>query len=296
MKQFKFILSFSLILVVWNSNAASLCFGEAYTQPPNSMCFSYCSSPPSGQTWTITYSGTYTINTPSSIAGTYTGNQSLTTSATMSEFCSNISITFTSGPSSATVASSNGTCGSRSESHTISNSPNPPTGSLLTHTINSGSCIDLTAQGRACSTGTLKWCSNSGSSRACTDITTPSNYCPASSVVVYAYCYNSSSGANCQNSSYEKDSIVVTGTTGNELLTKEEILEIYPNPANSLVNIKGTKANLNLIVMTLEGKVLIQKQTDLNLTTIDITSFNNGVYIVHVTGENVNSKLRFVKS
>ncbi len=272
----KNILFISILLITQYTFGLNKCVGESLTQPINSACFSMCSSPSSGTTWSIVFSGTYTITNPSSIAGTYTGNQTLTT--TIGDFCQNIAITFDAGTGACSITSS-ASCGQRNENHTISDKPTIPTGGYKIHNINAGNCIDLTAQGRTCATGILKWCVNNSSVRSCVDVTTPSNYCPSSTVVVYAYCHDASANAACQNSDYVNDSIVVSSTTSIDE-SKGQLFSVFPNPTTNVLNIKTSLSTGNYKIYNILGEIKEDGIIYSNNTTIDISTYKKGTYYI----------------
>tara|TARA_R110000737_G_scaffold268624_2_gene276025 strand:+ start:6018 stop:6806 length:789 start_codon:yes stop_codon:yes gene_type:complete len=57
----------------------------------------------------------------------------------------------------------------------------------------------------------------------------------------------------------------------------QDVLSIYPNPTNGLFSVKSDNQIDNLKVFNIEGKLIIEQE---NSNTIDLTSFQNGIYFV----------------
>jgi len=80
----------------------------------------------------------------------------------------------------------------------------------------------------------------------------------------------------------------ITSTT-----TKNDIFNIYPNPANNSIFIKFNNVNTtdeNLITLIdLTGKVIITKKTNnTGIIEIDSQNLSNGVYFVKLTNATLN--------
>ncbi len=99
---------------------------------------------------------------------------------------------------------------------------------------------------------------------------------------------------NCTNS--EGFIVPNSGTTMSQNLGFES-LDIYPNPATNMVNIKmqGTKLNTQVFIYDNLGRVVFQQNLDQDQTTLEVdlsgNRFHVGVYIVSViSGEYTNAK------
>ena len=62
-------------------------------------------------------------------------------------------------------------------------------------------------------------------------------------------------------------------------------LMVYPNPANAYLNIKAANMTHINIVNTL-GQVIYDKEVGSDKEVIDMSQYNNGIYLVRVTTEN----------
>ena len=71
-----------------------------------------------------------------------------------------------------------------------------------------------------------------------------------------------------------------------EPLVAKSDLVIYPNPTNNLINIRQEKASsITIQVLDITGKVLVTKSSTNQLTTIDLSEFTNGIYLVKVSSD-----------
>lgn len=60
----------------------------------------------------------------------------------------------------------------------------------------------------------------------------------------------------------------------------DNALLIYPNPTNGLVTISSKEIIQKLVVMDLTGKIIIEKSVNTNESQIDLSKFNNGIYLI----------------
>jgi hypothetical protein len=75
-------------------------------------------------------------------------------------------------------------------------------------------------------------------------------------------------------------------------ITNEEF-KIYPNPTNSVLNIKTQGIVLGVKIIDLAGRTT--NITNLNSKTIDVSSLSNGMYFVEIKTENGLLKEKFIK-
>ena len=94
------------------------------------------------------------------------------------------------------------------------------------------------------------------------------------------------------NSTWEVDNISITAGNGIANTTVNN-LSIYPNPAQNTVIVSGVENISNVQVISLDGKVVLNEQTNNN--RIDVSSVNNGMYILRVISGNQVYTTRFVK-
>ncbi len=84
----------------------------------------------------------------------------------------------------------------------------------------------------------------------------------------------------------------------NEISTNTPDVIVYPNPANETLtidtNFKGGK-NILLTIFNLNGQQLLQRQINDLKTVIDIGTFQNGLYFVKITDDNVVKTTKFIK-
>ncbi len=73
-------------------------------------------------------------------------------------------------------------------------------------------------------------------------------------------------------------------------------LKVYPNPSSGLYTVEFAKdGSKSVVVMNAVGSIVLQTVTTEDTTTIDLTSFSNGVYFVKVSNEGVVKTLRLIK-
>jgi hypothetical protein len=71
--------------------------------------------------------------------------------------------------------------------------------------------------------------------------------------------------------------------TNIETITNINDVIIYPNPTNNLVNLNSFETISRIQVIDLTGKVIINSIPNNNKTTIDLTEFPNGIYLLNIT-------------
>jgi len=82
------------------------------------------------------------------------------------------------------------------------------------------------------------------------------------------------------------------GTTGIDKATNNKKINIYPNPANSFIEIKTDLDYSSVSIMDVTGKAI--KQLD-SQTKIDISDLTNGIYFIKITGKENTVIRKFVK-
>ena len=80
-----------------------------------------------------------------------------------------------------------------------------------------------------------------------------------------------------------------TPTLANDSFTKGPEVVVYPNPSKGIFNLDLKSQIKNITVVSVLGAVVYEENIDASSTvttkSIDLSSFNNGVYIIHVTGD-----------
>ena len=71
-------------------------------------------------------------------------------------------------------------------------------------------------------------------------------------------------------------------------------IKIYPNPSSTLININSVDVISSVVIYDLLGKKVFNDSPNQKVFSLDISSFNNDIYIVeftYINGENVFSKI-----
>jgi len=85
-----------------------------------------------------------------------------------------------------------------------------------------------------------------------------------------------------------------TNMTENNLYDKSYI--VYPNPSADFVNINFfDSVYYNLTIRDINSKLILRQTENFGQSKIDISSFKNGIYIVELSGDEVNYFIRFQK-
>jgi hypothetical protein len=82
--------------------------------------------------------------------------------------------------------------------------------------------------------------------------------------------------------------------------SREDLVRVYPNPANSQVNIRVNKfaGKLEVQIIDINGRIVLD-QVDENFNvekSININDLQSGIYIVKVTGDNLNYSQKLIKN
>ena len=79
----------------------------------------------------------------------------------------------------------------------------------------------------------------------------------------------------------------------NELIAKTT--EMYPNPANNVLNIVSYTVGIEKInIYNINGQLVLNKEVNNNQKTINISSLESGIYIVDVLSENTSVKRKLI--
>ena len=84
-------------------------------------------------------------------------------------------------------------------------------------------------------------------------------------------------------------------TLGGCLGTEEfiaNVIKLYPNPVVDIVTISSTEMMTNLEVVNILGQIVFSKSVNENETTIDMSRYSSGSYIVRVL---VDDKVKIFK-
>ena len=81
------------------------------------------------------------------------------------------------------------------------------------------------------------------------------------------------------------------GCLGNEEFVAN-VIKLYPNPVVDFVTISSTEMMTNLEVVNILGQIVFSKSVNENETTIDMSRYSSGSYIVRVL---VDDKVKIFK-
>ncbi|BBD46999.1 Hypothetical protein PEIBARAKI_6992 [Petrimonas sp. IBARAKI] len=83
-----------------------------------------------------------------------------------------------------------------------------------------------------------------------------------------------------------------------DIIDKKEI-KIYPNPTTDIINIKINNYNpdnlLKITFFDLSGRLLISKMVREETTTLDVSPYAGGIYILRLQGKGIYSDWRIIK-
>lgn len=73
---------------------------------------------------------------------------------------------------------------------------------------------------------------------------------------------------------------LVVGLSDN---TTQEVIQIYPNPSNGIINIESSfEGQLSVLIFNLQGEVVLGQKVDNNYRQVDVSNLSNGTYILSV--------------
>lgn len=64
--------------------------------------------------------------------------------------------------------------------------------------------------------------------------------------------------------------------------TASAVIEVYPNPASEFVNVKTSFTTSQMVLLTMEGKVVVVKNTTAGSSIFDVSGLNVGIYMLQV--------------
>jgi ELWxxDGT repeat protein len=175
----------------------------------------------------------------------------------------------------ATTGSDNGT------DLTVNTSP-VVTATAGSSTICVGNSVTLTAGGATSYT----W---STSAHTTSIVVTPT--------VTTAYNVSGSNAAGCTNS--VSVNVVVNTCVGIDEMTGQPAgISVYPNPANSLLNLDFTAFNNEEVLVEISntiGQVVLSEKVSSQHTSFNIQHLNAGLYIIKTTANGKTNAIRFIK-
>lgn len=111
---------------------------------------------------------------------------------------------------------------------------------------------------------------------------------------------NASAGSNFDPNDQVEDFTAFDGCAlDNQTFNTNDIF-IYPNPTNSVFNIKvnGYAGKMNVSVIDLNGRIILEDNevNGSDVKTINLSAFQSGMYIVKVQGEDFNYSQKLIKN
>ena len=143
-----------------------------------------------------------------------------------------------------------------------------------------------------CAGETVGLISVSGSNIIWYDAPTGGNVIPSGTALVSGTTYY---GSQTVTSCESPTRLAVTMTLGGCLGTEEfvaNVIKLYPNPVVDFVTISSTEMMTNLEVVNILGQIVFSKSVNDNETTIDMSRYSSGSYIVRVL---VDDKVKIFK-
>lgn len=90
--------------------------------------------------------------------------------------------------------------------------------------------------------------------------------------------------------------LVFTGTALSVEDVETSKISLYPNPASSIINIKGLNTETKISIYDSNGRQLKTIQTEENALEIDISEFNVGLYFAEISTKNKIQTFKFIKN
>jgi Leucine-rich repeat (LRR) protein len=94
---------------------------------------------------------------------------------------------------------------------------------------------------------------------------------------------------------------ITTNTTINTIVgpsSVEEYLntvQIYPNPTSEFIYLEGVEPNSNISIYTLNGQELYSQNTSNEKMVINLSNYDNGVYLIQIQTDKTKQTYKFVK-
>lgn len=74
-------------------------------------------------------------------------------------------------------------------------------------------------------------------------------------------------------------------------------ISVYPNPSEGIYQIDFAQENINglMEVTDMQGRIILQQRIFGANQTIDITGFNNGIYLLRIHTQEINQVFKLIK-
>jgi PKD repeat protein len=114
------------------------------------------------------------------------------------------------------------------------------------------------------------------------------------SLVSGATYYASQTITSCESPTRLAVTMTLGGCLGNEEFVAN-VIKLYPNPVIDVVTISSTEIMTNLEVINMLGQIVFSKSINENETTIDMSRYSSGSYIVRVSVEEKTKTFKVIK-
>lgn len=102
--------------------------------------------------------------------------------------------------------------------------------------------------------------------------------------------------STCVNSLQMVEKVALNGPTGLKELTSESKFKVFPNPTNGILNIQSDFSNQELFMLyDIHGKLLKSILSNSNLTQIDLSDLNAGIYLIRCSNSMGVTRLQKVQ-
>lgn len=106
--------------------------------------------------------------------------------------------------------------------------------------------------------------------------------------------YASQTITSCESPTRLAVTMTLGGCLGNEEFVPN-VIKLYPNPVIDVVTISSTEIMTNLEVINMLGQIVFSKSINENETTIDMSRYSSGSYIVRVSVEEKTKTFKVIK-
>ena len=106
--------------------------------------------------------------------------------------------------------------------------------------------------------------------------------------------YASQTVTSCESPTRLAVTMTLGGCLGNEEFVAN-VIKLYPNPVIDIVTISSTEIMTNLEVINMLGQIVFSKSINENETTIDMSRYSSGSYIVRVSVEEKTKTFKVIK-
>ncbi len=91
---------------------------------------------------------------------------------------------------------------------------------------------------------------------------------------------------------------VFTANLSSPSFAKTESVKVYPNPSNGIYNLKFDKSAGKVIIQVVDinGRIIYNQVNESSEKTIDLSAFQSGIYVLKVSGNDLNYSEKLIKN